>query len=983
MTEQHDFSGNPADDEFEREWTLDERDVREVRRGARTDASRLTFAVQLCVLRTQGILVQDFSVIPPRVINFLASQLGQPPVLFLDAPKRVATDADQEKRVREYLGFVFFDDEHAASLEDYLRSLVVDETMSSEDLLARTYKFLLARKIIRPAEYRLDRIVATVATSAEESIFQRIARFVSSAQCDAIDQLLDPPEAGHTSFLAELKDPPPAPTPPIILRWLAKAKRVREIGVNIDGVDVRRETIGHFAARIRRSEAYEVRRIEPPVKRYAMMACFLSETEKTLLDSLVKMHHVYMTDIFRRAKRTNDSKQTRLRKRNGRELDTVLDTLTHVADSVEKIRSNKRLAKVMRALNIEDIRKAVESCNELRRLGKFGFVEQARARHHLVKQYLPEFLKLPFEGRTGSEPLVDAINFAREWHNGKRKNLDDSTPIGFATGVWKAAIETDEGEAPHAPTWELALAISLKERLRAGDIHLPRSGEHAPTSSLFYSDSRWKAEREEAYADLSISMDADRAIAELRDEYEEEAKAFEASLPQNPFASLRDGKLSLRRRKKKDVPPEVEPLKEAIVGHLQYIQIEDLLTEVDAVCGFSKAFVPIPGDSVRVDNPYPVLLAALIAHGTNIGMQSMAGCNGGHFSLDELQSVSDVLIRNETLKEANRRLVNCYDSLPLSSVWGPKSISSSDGRFREVQRSSLIAALQTRKYGYVSRAVNVITHQANFAVFGTRVVSCNAREALYVLDGLLENDTTLEPHEHTTDTHGYIDQLFGLCYLLGYSFVPRLAKLARHRVYKIDRNQNMGRLDAWVRHVADTALVHEQWDELARVAASLKNKTAPANVVVERLLASSPSDRRSKALTELGCIVKTMFIFRYLRDEMLRDRIQLALNRGESQHSLVAKIAYGNGGILTTANPIAMMHKASALSLLCNAIVVWNTVRMTEIVQQLERMQGPVSREHLAFITPIIRKHVIPNGSYRFDRAIRSSQIPVPADPLP
>jgi TnpA family transposase len=40
------------------------------------------------------------------------------------------------------------------------------------------------------------------------------------------------------------------------------------------------------------------------------------------------------------------------------------------------------------------------------------------------------------------------------------------------------------------------------------------------------------------------------------------------------------------------------------------------------------------------------------------------------------------------------------------------------------------------------------------AVFGTQVISCSPREALYVLDGLLANNTILQIREHTTDTHG-------------------------------------------------------------------------------------------------------------------------------------------------------------------------------------------------------------------------------------
>jgi hypothetical protein len=38
----------------------------------------------------------------------------------------------------------------------------------------------------------------------------------------------------------------------------------------------------------------------------------------------------------------------------------------------------------------------------------------------------------------------------------------------------------------------------------------------------------------------------------------------------------------------------------------------------------------------------------------------------------------------------------------------------------------------------------------------------SGNNALYVLDGLLENDSVLRLREHSTDTHGYIEDLFGL-----------------------------------------------------------------------------------------------------------------------------------------------------------------------------------------------------------------------------
>jgi len=44
---------------------------------------------------------------------------------------------------------------------------------------------------------------------------------------------------------------------------------------------------------------------------------------------------------------------------------------------------------------------------------------------------------------------------------------------------------------------------------------------------------------------------------------------------------------------------------------------------------------------------------------------------------------------------------------------------------------------------------------------------------------------------------------------------------------------------------------------MLRVALSLKQRTAPAHVIVQRLTNSFPADRLSKAMTNLGRIIKT------------------------------------------------------------------------------------------------------------------------------
>jgi TnpA family transposase len=142
---------------------------------------------------------------------------------------------------------------------------------------------------------------------------------------------------------------------------------------------------------------------------------------------------------------------------------------------------------------------------------------------------------------------------------------------------------------------------------------------------------------------------------------------------------------------------------------------------------------------------------------------------------DMLQDMSQGCLREETLHAANTILVNYHHQLPLSAVWGDGSVSSSDGQRFGLQASSLLGSLYPRYFGYYDQALTVYAHTSDqHSVFHTQVISCSVREAIYVLDGLLNNDTVLRPQEHFVDQHGFTDQLFGLCHLLGFTLMPRL-----------------------------------------------------------------------------------------------------------------------------------------------------------------------------------------------------------------
>ena len=159
-------------------------------------------------------------------------------------------------------------------------------------------------------------------------------------------------------------------------------------------------------------------------------------------------------------------------------------------------------------------------------------------------------------------------------------------------------------------------------------------------------------------------------------------------------------------------------------------------------------------------------------------------------------------------------------------------------------------------------------------------------------------------------------------------------------------------------------IVEEQWDAMIRVALSLKQRTVPAHIVVQRLISSFPSDRLSKAFTNLGRIIKTQYILRYLTQPELRRTVQRQLNKGEYRHKLPRWVFFANQGEFTTGDYEEIMNKATSLSLVSNAILYWNTIKINEIVETLQQQGEDIDDEMLSHISLLPYRHVLPNGTY-------------------
>ena len=137
--------------------------------------------------------------------------------------------------------------------------------------------------------------------------------------------------------------------------------------------------------------------------------------------------------------------------------------------------------------------------------------------------------------------------------------------------------------------------------------------------------------------------------------------------------------------------------------------------------------------------------------------------------------------------------------------------------------------------------------------------------------------------------------IFGLFALLGYQFSPRLADAGEARFWRIDKRADYGPLDGLARSRIDTTTIEDNWEDLLRVAGSLKLGTVTASEFVRTLQAPQRTSTLAGAMASVGRVAKSLFLLSYVDDEAYRRKIR-AVNRHEKRHNVARKIFYGQRG---------------------------------------------------------------------------------------
>lgn len=580
---------DPGEEELARDWTLSEVDQGEVLH-CRGDDNRRRFAIQLCVLRQYETFLDRYAAVPVRILNHLNRQLGLPPVPKLAEVEREATETGHQQRIREHLKFRTFDEDARQLLKEHLRARLAQGAWP-EDLIDSAVDALRFWRIVAPAVSSLERLAASVAATGREEMFDRIASRLDETTRRSLEQMLEVAPGERRSALFRFKEYPPEASPASLLDYLDRRHTLEASGVTrIDLSGIPLSVVEHLAQLARRYDAQALKRFVPDM-RLAMLTCFLSEAQKSLLDHLITMHDQFMTTLTRRSRHAFDERHREFRKRARRGIDFVLSAMEILLDP----EATDRLTALYRRIEEPALRSAVEDCREFQRLEDQGLQDELRARYTGLRRYLPTFLELPFRAESGMEPLLAAVAIARELNRERSRTLPPNAPVGFIPAAWHASLYREGSGRVDRPLWEIGLAIAVRDAFRSGGLYLPESRHHVSFANLIYDERQWAAERASVYEQLSLFEEQDAVIPALAREFEEVGRRAVHGMEANPFASVVNGRLKLHTQDALPISDGVKAVRGLIESSLPRVRIEDLLRDVDTATQFTRAFRPLGG----------------------------------------------------------------------------------------------------------------------------------------------------------------------------------------------------------------------------------------------------------------------------------------------------------------------------------------------------------------------------------------------------
>lgn len=981
------FAGEPTEAQLARYFHLDSTDLAliEKRRGAQ---NRLGFALQLTTVRFLGTFLPDPTEVPPGVLHFIARQLAITDSSILENYLlRKATRYSHSAEIQEVYGYHDFS---APPWRFRLSRLLYSRAWISNERPSLLFDFatswLIQHKVLLPGATTLSRLIAEIRERATNRLYRRLFSLSSDEQKVRLKTLFHIHDTQRISRFEYHHTGPATVSGPAFNQAVERYQELRAFGFqHLDFSHIPPVRLKMLARHAGVVSMHKIARMSDE-QRIAFLVAFVKAYEIIALDDALDLLDALITNIAGDAKKLGQNK----RLRTLRDLDQSALTLAEVCAILmnEERHDVDIQAAIFAQFPRAQVKASIATINDLARPPDDQFHEEMVEQYGKVKRFLPQLLNcIAFKATPAGATTLDALKYLAVV-GPSRKQILEQAPLAIITKPWQRLVFDKEGRVLKRG-YTLCFLDKLQDSLRRRDVYVENSDRWGDPRAKLLQGEEWQANRAQVCRSLGHPSSPKEAIAnlsqQLDDTYQRVAGNFDENQAIQLGTSGKHPSLTITNLDKLEDPPSLIQLRGQVAELLPPIDLTELLLEIHAHTGFADAFFHVSEANARAENLTTSICAVLLAEACNIGLEPLIKHNMPALTRHRLNWVKQNYLRAETLVRANACLVDHQATLTLAQMWGGGEVASADG-MRFVAPVRTINAGPNRKYFGHHRGITWYNFTSDqFSGFHGIVIPGTLRDSIFVLEGLLEQQTGLKPTEIMTDTAGTSDLVFGLFWLLGYQFSPRLADAGEATFWRIEKEADYGALNELARSAAKPRRIEQHWDDMLRIAGSLKLGTIHASELIRSLLKSERPSSLAQAIIEVGRINKTLYLLNYIDNEEYRRRILTQLNRGEGRHSLARAICHGQRGEIRKRYREGQEDQLGTLGLVTNAAVLWNTIYMQAALAHLHQQSVEIREEDIVRLSPLLYSHINFLGHYSFildQRIIQGQLRPLNQTPL-
>jgi TnpA family transposase len=905
--------------------------------------------------------------IPVEVVEHVAATLGMSAAQKIEYPAAHTALYRHHKAIRALLGVKPYTDAQTRKLAIRIAVEAAGVVDTRTDIINIVVEELVRLGYELPVFRTLDDIAEQAHTSAESELNGRIAQRLRPAQRQWLDRLLDaelPLRRTQYNQIKRLAKKASRKHLDLVLDQLNWLESLPDSDTLLEDVPVTK--LKHLADVASTLDAGDMKDFTP-AKRYTLILALIRQMRIAARDDIAEMFIRRIGSMHKSAREELQVIQARQRELSEELVATLEQVLEILSQGLDDAATGLRVRELLAPHG--DLEKLRADCEAIRVWSGGNHLPLLWKPYSSWRAGMFRMAKaLQFHAATEDHSLLDALEVVMANEHKKAEWISDEVALTFASERWRKLVRRSHGlgHPTNRRYLEVCVFSHLSGDLRCGDVCIDGSGSFADYRKQLLPWEECLALLP-AYCDrIGVPANAKDFVDSLKTLLTDTAAKVDEEFPQHTgdVTINASGEPTLKKTAAREVPASAIALQAAIENRTVPRNLLDILANIEHWTGFARNFGPQSGDEPKLRNARERYLLTVFAMGCNLGPTQAARHLSNGVTPHQLSYSNQRHIGLEQLDNACRDLTELYLRLELPKLWGDGKKVAADGTQYEFYEQNLLVGMHFR---YRKMGAVAYRHVAdNYIAYFRSFIPPGALEAIYVIEGLMKAGLSVQPDTVYSDTHGQSETVFAFTYLHGIQLMPRIRNWKDLKFYRPDKGAKYHHINRLFTDVVNWKLIRDHWKDLMQVAISIQMGRISSSMLLRKLSHEGRHNRLFAASQELGRVLRTIYLLRWISGKEMRQEVTATTNKIESYHAFTKWLDFG-GDVIAENDPNEQQKRLRYIDLVASAVMLQNTVDMMRIMQEMYAAGEPVSAADAEYTSPYGTYGTKRFGNYHLD----------------